>query len=177
MIGVLADGAEANGVTKSVYEVASLVFAEVDGETVHDGRIVNTILPGFVANGIPTIQMTATNNGNIHEKVTAKITIKNALNGEQVILDSDADGTYEATIMPESERVIERELNGLPMLGIFNIDQDVSYLGDSYHSSSTLIICPIWFIALVVAVFISIVAAICLGVRHRRKKQTLSINN
>ena len=174
MVGVSTEVND-SGATKSIYEMASLVLARIEGETVHNGTIKENTVPSFIASGTPVTKFIATNAGNVHEKATVKITIKNTLSGEQIALTDDTDNTYDVTIMPESERVVERELKDLPILGIFEVHQDVNYLGNSYEASSTMIICPVWFMVLVLGIIISIIGMICYGVHLKRKKMEKTI--
>ncbi|MBR3169146.1 hypothetical protein IKF23_01755 [Candidatus Saccharibacteria bacterium] len=172
MIGVSSDNTATNSNTavKDVFEMASLIFATVDGETRHDGRILDMQVPGFVASGNPVISTTLTNNGNVHETATIAITVKNHITGETVYPKDAENMAFETIVMPETTRLFTRELNGLPALGIFEVVQNVDYLDVDLSSSTIMVICPIWFIVLVVATIASVISMVCYG-RHLKHKK------
>ena len=172
MIGITSanNGASEGGVG-NVYRVASLIYADIAGTTVRNGKIINNTVPGFVASGTPTTTVEVANEGNVHEKVKTTITVKNVFSGEKMHLSDAEEDAYESLVMPETTRTISRNLEGLPQLGIFEVTQDVSYLGQDSTVTGTLILCPIWFIALVAATIVSIVGMVCYGVHLRHKKK------
>ncbi|MBR3324151.1 hypothetical protein IKG24_01250 [Candidatus Saccharibacteria bacterium] len=177
MIGVSSDpnaNTDSGTTVRDVYEMASLVLAEIDGKTVHDGRIISNSLPGFVATGVPKTEVVASNNGNIHEIITTTITIKNVFTGQNMIEADGEKNVYETVVMPGSTRTVTRDLEGLPQLGIFEVEQSVSYLGDNSSTSTILVLCPIWFIVLVIATVASIVGMICYGLHLKHKKNQKS---
>lgn len=176
-IGVSLNPENGGGDTiQNIYEMSALILATVDGETVHSGEIVGNSVPGFVATGAPTASITLTNTGNVHETVTSSLKVKNLFSGEELALTDDNKNTYESVIMPETTREITRSLNNLPALGVFEVSQDVSYLGQESHFATVMVICPIWFIVLVICLFVSIVGTIIFGV-HLRKKKKLQLEN
>jgi len=171
-IGVSSNAAAISGesgAVQNVYEMASLVFAEVDGEIRHDGKILGTDIPGFVATGKSNLINKYINDGNVHETATTKITIKNALTGEVVSPKEGEDSTLESIIMPQTTRVVARELNNLPPLGVFEVTEDISYMGTEISPSAIMIVCPAWFIFFVIAMIVSIIGMISYG-KHLKKK-------
>lgn len=172
MIGVSSDP-QAKGEDSSVsnvVEMACLIYATIEGETVHEGKILENKTPGFIATGAPTTIITLENKGNVHEVATTKIKVKNVLTGEVLKFSEDDNDTYETLVMPESTRTVERELTGLPQLGIFEVTSDVSFLDSSLNNQTTIVICPIWFIVLVVATIASVVGMIFYSLHLRRKR-------
>ena len=161
-----------NGVAvKDVFEMASLIYADVDGETVHKGEILSNEIPGFVASAPIVLSAQISNDGNIHENATVIIKATNFFNGE-VIVEGDTDEHYYSEIiMPETTRYITREISeGLPLLGAVKVEQTIYYRGLSSKEEKTVIICPIWFLLLVLASIVMIITTIVVIVRKHRKK-------
>ncbi len=161
-----------NGVAvKDVFEMASLIYADVDGETVHKGEILSNEIPGFVASAPIVLSAQISNDGNIHENATVIIKATNFFNGE-VIVEGDTDEHYYSEIiMPETTRYITREISeGLPLLGAVKVEQTIYYRGSSSKEEKTVIICPIWFLLLVLASIVMIITTIVVIVRKHRKK-------
>ena len=161
-----------NGVAvKDIFEMASLIYANVNGETVHKGEILSNEIPGFVANAPITVSALISNEGNIHENATVIIKATNFFTGD-VIVEGDAEENYYSEIiMPETTRYITREISeGLPLLGVVKVEQTIYYQGSSDVAESNVIICPIWFLLLVFLTIAAIIGSIVMMVKKHRKK-------
>ncbi len=176
MIGVSSNnpsGEKETGTVQNVFEMASLIYAKVDGETKHEGKILENSIPGFVADGIPATKVSLSNNGNVHEVATTNISVKNILTGQQVFPLENSDGNFDSLIMPETVRDIVKNLDMLQEIGVYEVKQTVTYLGEESAVSTIMVVCPIWFIVLVVATFISVISLFGIG-RRRRKRKALA---
>ena len=177
MIGVSSDNPVAGdgSSVQNIFEMASLILADVEGETKHDGKILENKIPGFVASDKPKVSTMLINNGNVHETASVTVEAKNLLNGEVLYPKGEENNTLETIIMPESTRLLSRELSDLPALGIFEVSETVQYMGDELTTSSVMVICPIWFILLVIATIASIIGMVFYG-KSLKKKQKLNKN-
>lgn len=155
---------------QSVYEMASLLHAEVAGDVKHEGKIIENQIPGFVAEGKPSVTTKLSNTGNVHETAEISITVKNNFTGEMIYPRNNEDNTFESIVMPESTKTVSRELGSLPVLGIVEVSETVHYMGDELGTTGIMIICPVWFILLVLATILSIVGMVCYGVHLKHKK-------
>lgn len=172
MVGSNNENSGGGGVSvNNVYEMASLIYAEVAGETVRKGEIVQNELPGFVLS-LPIIaSSTFKNEGNLHETAKVALEVKDAFTGNVIYPTGDDSGAVNEIIMPETTREFVREIDGLSPLGIFNVTQTISYMGENSTIQNTVIVCPIWFLALVTLTIVAIVFTIVKTVmKHRRKK-------
>ena len=161
-----------NGVAvKDIFEMASLIYANVNGETVHKGEIVSNDIPGFVASAPITVGAMISNEGNTHENATVIIKATNFFTGD-VIVEGDAEENYYSEIiMPDTTRYVTREISeGLPLLGVVKVEQTIYYQGSSDVAESNVIICPIWFLLLVFLTIAAIIGSIVMMVRKHRKK-------
>ena len=74
--------------------------------------------------------------------------------------------------MPDTTRHIEREVSNLPSLGVVKISQTIYYNGVANTQEKTVIICPIWFLALVIATLAAIIAAVVrIVLKHKKNKK------
>lgn len=162
---------------QNIYQLASLVFAKIDGKTTHSGRVLDNYVPSFVASGVPTTVVTAVNDGNVHENLNMTLKVKNSLTGENISLSGESKDSYDSFIMPKSTRVVTRSLDGLPMLGIFDVTQDVSYLGDTSSTSVTMLLCPIWFMVLSIVTVVAIIVTICYLIFFKKKAKKLKTSS
>ena len=174
MIAVTQDTEKAfssgSGVS-NVYEMASLIYAEIEGETVHDCTVLENSAIGFVSSGVPTVTMRLSNRGNIHETAYSKLSSKNVITGETIDYTREYDDGLQTLVMPTSERTVERELENLPQLGIFEITQEVKCLDDVSTVSTLMVICPIWFMVLSAVLLASIIGTIFGVVFYRRRQK------
>ena len=178
MIGVSSDAGAASdgsGSVQNVFEMASLLYARVSGEVVRSGKIIKNQIPGFVANGEPVVELGLSNEGNIHETATTKLEIKNVITGETILPKENLDGVYETIVMPDSDQNISRTLEGVAALGVYEVKQTVNYLDEESYISTVMVVCPIWFIVLVILTILSIFGMFFYS-RFLRKKQKISKN-
>ena len=175
MIGVSSDNSLADnqdGVVQNIYEMASLIYAEVGGQNVHEGAILENQVSDFVMSGKPTSKVKLSNTGNVHETAVTKISVKNAITGEVL---SDGSEELESIVMPGSARLVTRNIDNIPEIGVFEVKQEVFYLDQTSGTTLTMVMCPVWFLALIAAFVISIIGMIVYA-RHLKKKQKKSLD-
>lgn len=153
----------------SVFEIASLIYADVAGETIRSGEIINNSVPQIVFNPPVTLSATLKNSGNIHQDATVKITAKNVFTGEVIYPKEDDAKSFNEIVMPGTTRLANRNIDNLPSLGVFHVSQEITYLGQTSLVEKDLIICPIWFLVLVVATLVAVIYTIISSIlKHRR---------
>ena len=163
---------EADGVSvQNVFEMASIIYADIAGETVHDGEVLENNVPGFVLSNPVKISALLNNNGNVHETATFTIQVSDVFTGRVILPTDENSGVYSEYIMPETTRFTEREVSDLPALGIVKINQTINYNGQVSTVEKNVFICPIWFLILMIATLAAIITAIVMLIRkHRRNK-------
>ena len=174
----VASDAEANnseGVAiQDIYEMASIIYADINGETIHDGEILSNEVPSFAVSTPFETNAIVTNNGNIHEIANYSITVSDFFTGNIISTIPEEGGQYSEVIMPETTHYINREIDNLPVLGIVKINQTINYNGQTSITERDVVICPIWFIVLCgLAIAAIITTIIHLVRRHRRKKHAV----
>lgn len=171
-----AQTADGDVAIENVFEMASIIYASVDGEINHVGTIEENTVPAFSATAPVKVSARLSNEGNVHEEATIVIKATNMFTGETILPSEENQGRYSEMVMPNSERYISREVSNLPMFGMVHIEQTVYYLGLSSVEAVNVLICPIWFLILMVATFGAIVAGI-IGtiVKHKKKKAKLAV--
>ena len=168
------DNTSNNGVSvNNIFEMASLIYGNVTGEIVREGKILDNSIPGFIAVTPLETSITFENTGNIHEVATVVLKVTNFFTGEVIFPTSDEEGAdeFNEIVMPESTYVATRNISNLPALGVVKVNQTVYYRGVSDTVEKEVIICPIWFLLLVIAAIASIIAFIVLRIKKHRKKR------
>lgn len=167
------DGTDGSVSVKDVIEITSILYASVNGETKREGEILENSVPAFAFKGPIKTSTTLRNDGNVHQDALITIKAESAITGRTIMLDGneaenidEEDETtmgydkYSEIVMPESTRVSVHAVNGLPNLGIVRITQQVEFNGLTDVNEQVLLLCPIWFICLVVLAIASVVTMI-----------------
>lgn len=155
----------------NIFEVASVIYATISGETTHAGSILENNVPGFSITTPIETNATIDNQGNIHETAIIRISATNAITGEKIFPQDEQNDYFSELIMPETTRYFTRELENLPPIGIVKVSQTIYYNGETSVAEKDLIICPIWFIVTIVVVLGAIIGGIIAGIRHHRRKK------
>ncbi|MBQ3296854.1 hypothetical protein IJH01_01850 [Candidatus Saccharibacteria bacterium] len=160
---------------QSVLEMASIIYARVDGETVHEGKILENNIPSFALTTPVTLTATIENTGNVHDYANYTITVKNFFTGQVILPTEENDGHYSEVIMPETTYESQREISNLPVIGVVNVTQTIRFNGEVSTVENNIVICPIWFMALVVLTIAALITTIVAIIKkHRRNKKKLS---
>ncbi len=166
------DAIEGSGAQiQNILQIASIVYADVAGETVHDGSILQNNVPNFVFSTPITIGTMLENKGNIHSAAMIDIEVTDAFTGRVIFPSEGTLGSFTEIVMPETTRYATREISNLPALGIVRISQTVNYEGQTSTNVQNVIICPIWFMALVFTCIAAISTFIISRIiRHHKRK-------
>lgn len=166
-----ADTSSSSGVAvQNVLEMASVIYGTVNGPIEHKGEILENNVPGFIVSPPATLSALIKNEGNIHEDASFTIKVTDFFSGNTILPTEDDDGEYSELVMPETTRYIEREVGNLPALGVVKVVQTINYMGkEPSTTDKVIIICPIWFMALVAATTLAIIFTIVQIIRKHRK--------
>lgn len=153
-----------------IVEIASIIYARIDGEINESGNIEFHSVPSFVLT--PPIKTTSsfTNSGNVHLNAITKTQITNAFTGEKIYNNTEKNYITE-TIMPDSTRVVNYTYNNIPELGVFNFSQTISYNDNDLYVEKLIFVCPIWFLLLVSFTVVFIILTIILRIKKSITKK------
>ena len=167
-----AQGIEGEGVTvNNIFEMASIIYAQVEGEINHEGEIKENTIPGYTAEVPLKTSIHLTNWGNVHEDATIVTKATNMFTGEVIWPREGETGKTNEIVMPGTEHYISEQIDNLPFLGMVHVEQTVYYMGVSSVEATNVLICPIWFLLLMIVTVGAIIAAVVrLILKHRRKK-------
>ena len=172
MVGSDNDTVVSEGLSiNNVFEMASLVYAKVAGETVHAGEVSEITIPGFVASTPIAASALITNDGNVHETARIALEVRSAFSSTPIYPAPGESGVLTEVIMPESTRYITRNIDGISPLGIYNITETINYLGQNTTFSQTVLVCPIWFMVLSIVTITAVAVAIVRNIKFRRLKR------
>ena len=156
---------------QNVYEMGSIVYASVAGETVHSGEVIDNYVPGFAFSLPVATSATISNAGNVHETAQVSIEIRDVFSGQKVYPSSDETGAIDTVIMPETKYLATQNIDGVSPLGVYKVTQTIRYLGNTSVNDQVLIVCPAWFLLLVVLAVGTFFAIIIRKISKRRRKK------
>lgn len=161
---------------ENVFEMASVIYAEVAGETKHEGQIIDNIIPGFVTSVPFRAEGSVSNSGNVHEIAMVSIEVKSIFSPTPLYPLNGENGILEETIMPGKDRHFTRDINGISPLGIYTVKQAITYMGETSVTEKTVIACPIWFMVLLALTLCSIIYSIYKALQRRRRRKNAYFN-
>ena len=160
------DASASDGVAvNNVFEMASILYAKINGDLIHKGELLGSKVPGFVTSLPLTVEASFKNDGNIHEVAYISLEVRSYFSSENIYPKKDESGTVQEVIMPGTTRYVTRDIEGISPLGIYDVVQTVSYMGESVTNHQMVIVCPIWFMALVLATIAAIIVFIIRSVK------------
>ena len=111
---------------KNVFEMASLIYANIDGETTREGEILENYVPGFVTSTPIEVSATVKNDGYVHEIAKVALEVKSFFSPNTIYPTEGESGIIEEVIMPDTTLLINRNIDGISSLGIYNVTQTVT---------------------------------------------------
>lgn len=154
-LGDVEDDAPGVGV---ISQLAATIHGHVKGNSVRrDGRMISHDFPTILLSSPFTITSVFENTGNIDYRVTESWTIRDFFTNRELVGPGSANesgyvyGTINAAVLPGTERTIKLNWQDAPALGIFRVEQTISYFDQNETYSRVVIVCPIWLVVLVCA--------------------------
>lgn len=155
----------------NVYEIASLIYANIAGIIEREGSIIENSVPGFST--VSSVKTTAIieNKGNTHEDAIFSFEITNAINGEVIYSTATNSTPQSEIIMPDTTREITHEFANLPFAGIVKVVQTISYGEETSITEQTLFICPIWLMAVFIAIILGVTGLTIARIKHHHNRK------
>ena len=155
------------GINQS-FQFASIIYAEVAGETKEDGEILENNMPSFLLNGPFEATSMVKNKGNVHTDAEYVLQVTPFFGGDDFCNNEEKPET--SLILPETERYHAQTCD-LPAVGIFKAKQTVKIFGETSIVERTIIMCPLWLLFVILFVVILIIVWIFFRVKSRGKSR------
>lgn len=160
---------EGNIMINQEFQFASIIYAEVAGETREDGAIIDNSMPSFLLNGPLTAESMVKNNGNVHTDAEYTFQVWPLFSDEEICTNEEKPET--SLILPDTERYHAQTCDNLPSFGILKAKQVVSIFGETSIVERTVIVCPLWLLFVILFAIIALVIWIFMRVRKRKGSQ------
>lgn len=151
----------------SIYQIASIILAQVSGETRNTGSIVENSVPAFVFDG-SAFQASSfvDNTGNVHTNAEYTLQVWPLFSGEEICTNEENPDAE--LVMPSTQKYHTQSCN-LPMFGIFNVKQTVKIFDQVSTVERMVIVCPIWLLFIVI--FLIALGIIYLVTKAKKRKE------
>lgn len=162
---------------RTIGQIASLLYAHVEGEEHIGAVMMGHKLPGFLLSSPFSSSVTVKNDGNIDFRVSHSLTVYDFFTNKEVFTPEykDADGKTPGRstpiILPDTTRTNTLTWEGAPQLGVFRAVQHISFLDQEYTFERLVVVCPIWLALGTAFIVFLIILWIVLVIRGRRGRR------
>ena len=164
---VYAEVHASEGGLNNVSRVGSLIVGRVDGEIIERGELLAQNVPSVVLGANFTPSVSIKNTGNVNFAVVSHLYVKDILSGN-VLFDSTTDGDDQQQVYPDMTRTFSFNWEGLPGVGIFEVEYTVNFAGQSHSVQRTVWAVPLWLLLTVIGVLAFLVIFGWMAFAHSR---------
>lgn len=152
---------------QNIFQVASIIYAEITGETRNTGEIVDNNVPAFLFDG-SKFEATSyvKNTGNVHTEAEYTLQVWPLFSGEEICTNEE-DPT-KSLVFPDTEKY-HAESCSLPAVGIFNVKQTVKIFDQVSTVERMVIVCPVWLLFIVI--FAILLAIFYVVAKAKKRKE------
>lgn len=149
--------------------VAHVVLAEITGNTINSGDILNVGVTNFVLDSKVVGYSTIENTGNVHAFATYTMKVYPLFSDTPIYTNEEIP--EEHYVLPGRQLYNESVWEDTPQMGIFNVVYTIEYQGITDEVKSIVIACPWWMIALFAIGLILMILRIVILVKVSKKKK------
>lgn len=171
------DSQDSSATMKTINQLASLLYAHVEGEEHIGGVLMSHRLPRFLLGSPFSSTVTIKNDGNVDFRAEHTLTIYDFFTNREVFTPDTVDsserplGTANPVILPATSRVSRLTWEGAPQLGVFRAVSHVSFLDQDSTKEQIVFICPVWLAGIVMFFIVLMILWIVLRIhKHKQNK-------
>ena len=159
---------DGNVAIQSVVRFAAKIIAEVAGETVEKGAIIENNIPAFMFDNPLSASSIVKNEGNIHTDAQYILQVWPLIGDEELCTNEEKPS--EAFLAPDTERLHTEDWCSLPPVGIFRAKQTVKIFGETSVAERVVVVCPLWLLFIIIFAIVSLVIWIVMKSRARKTR-------
>ncbi len=164
----MKNASDQSGNIEAVHQLAYVIYANVDGEVVETGKILENKISGFLFNPPIMASSLVENTGNVYTRATYKLQVFPLFSDEEVYTNEETPENN--IVFPETKRYNEIKWDGAPQLGIFKVRSTVKIFDQESVEEKLVFLCPIWFLFIVILLIFLIIFWIVSRVLKRKRE-------
>lgn len=164
-----SDGNSSDSMVQTINRVAMLLYADVPGNTKKEGKVLENNIDGIRFEPPISVSSLVENTGNVDATAKYSVKVTPFFGGESVF--SNEDNPTELDILPQSKRYNTISWDGSPQLGLFWVEQSIEFAGQTNTNKKLVLITPLWFAIIVLAIIVAFIAWIISRIIARNKNK------
>lgn len=160
------DSVGGNTSIQSDVQTASIIYADVAGETRKEGKVLENNVPGFILSSPLQATSMVENDGNVHATVNYTLQVWPLFSDEEICTNEE-EPSY-AVVLPETKKYHVENCD-LGVIGIYRAKQTVTIFGDTSTVERIVVLCPVWMWIIILAVIVLIIYLIVRRVNAKRR--------
>ena len=152
-------------------QIASIIYAEVAGQTVKKGAILENSIPSFLLGNSLKATSMVRNDGNVHTDAEYIFQVWPLFSDEEICTNEESVSAN--LVMPET-KLYHQETCKLPLVGIFRAKQTVRIFGEESVVERTVIVCPLWLMFMIIFVIAAIIIYFFARAKARKNKKPVT---
>ena len=133
----------------SIDAVASVVVADVAGQTREYGEIFENNMPTFVMSAPFVASAGVKNTGNVHTDAKSVLQIWPLFSDEEIYTNEESEDN-EQLVLPDTTRYFFNTWEDVPAVGIFRARQTVTIFNETSVNEKIIVICPLWLLFIMI---------------------------
>jgi hypothetical protein len=143
------DPLNTNSMVQATARIGLTVYSRVDGENIKEcGKIIELKAPTFLLNPPMTVSARVENCGNVDLAMKQVMNVYPLFSNEPIYTNADKPTILQT--LPETRRYNEISWEASPAIGIYWIEEIVTYGGKVETLKKIVVVCPLWLIILII---------------------------